>query len=286
MRLSETITIYLAVGAPFGVNYFLRERSEKEERRRALSLLRAASAALLWPLFAVASYMSRRALVKLPAEADERRGAVDEQTSERIEAAQQQLLVALERVRELAAPCVGRSEDLEQSVRSAREAIEKYAGLTLALASMKLTDAPALREMELCRIAGREGEDLLLAGRCIHRRNVSRLVASHARSRTELLHALAAVREINGDKLNAASSSLTNAARQLSLAVLKLYGQAINLLSLLEDESATRAVARLLDAECARLRKLEALVNESFISAVDGKQARHAYTDWPTLAER
>jgi hypothetical protein len=190
-------------------------------------------------------------------------------------------------VRESAEQYAGPGEELEQSIRSAREGTEKYVGLTLALAEMKLDDAPAGREMELCRIAGREGEDLLLAGRCIHRRNVSRLVASHARARTELLHTLAAVREINGDRLNTASP-LTMAAQHLSVAVLKFYGQAINLLSLLEDETAARATARLLDAECARLRKLEALVNASSVSpaGTDSKQARHTYTDWPKLAER
>jgi hypothetical protein len=288
MRLSETITIYLAIGAPFGVNYFLRERGEKERRRRSRSLIRAASAALLWPLFAVASYVSREASVGARMVADEKSGGgVDEQTSERIRTAQAQLLGALERVRELAQPCAGEGEDLEQNIRAAREGIEKYAGLTLALAAMKLDDAPAQREMELCRIAGREGEDLRLAGRCIHRRNVSRLVAHHARSRSELLHALAGVREFKGDRRSAASPLIT-AARQLSVAVLRFYGQAINLLSLLEDESAARSVARLLDAECARLRQLEALAGASSgaTPGMDGKHARHTCTDWPTLAER
>jgi hypothetical protein len=71
------------------------------------------------------------------------------------------------------------------------------------------------------------------------------------------------------------------------VAVLRFYGQAINLLSLLEDETAAMRTARLLDAECARLRKLEAVsLNADETIRVDGKHALHNYTDWPTLAER
>lgn len=286
MHLSETITIYLAIAAPFGVNYFLREHKGKEQRR-SRSLLRAASAGLLWPFVAVAAYLSSRSSTITPQPvADEEGNVIDAQTGEKISTAQRQLLAALEKVRALAQACAGQGEELEQSVRAVREGIEKYVGLTLALAGMKLDDAPARREMELCRIAGRAGEDLLLAGRCIHRRNLARLVAHHARSRTELLHACASVREIKGAARGGAHSD-TPLARDLSMAVLKFYGQAINLLSLLEDEGATRALARLLDAECARLRQLEAQDSSSGTALrMDGKQARHTYTDWPTLAGR
>jgi hypothetical protein len=59
------------------------------------------------------------------------------------------------------------------------------------------------------------------------------------------------------DDASCAQSS-RDAARHASVAILRFYGQAINLLSLLEDEGAATKVARLLDAECARLRRLEA----------------------------
>lgn len=285
MYLSETITIYLAIGAPFGVNYFLRERNGKEQRR-ARSLFKAASAGLLWPFVAVADYLARRSSIAPSPVVDERESLIDAHTQERISAAQGQLLSALEKVRELVAACGAQGEELEQSARTVREGIEKYVGLTLALAEMKVDDAPASREMELCRIAGREGADLLLAGRCIHRRNLARLVLHHARSRTELLHAFASVREIKSAP-PAATLSTAATARPLSMAVLKFYGQAINLLSLLEDESATRSVARLLDAECARLRQLETLASSSEATIkAEGNHARHTYADWPTLAER
>ncbi|HEX8491721.1 MAG TPA: hypothetical protein VF658_02670 [Pyrinomonadaceae bacterium] len=257
MRLSETITIYLAVGAPFGVNYFQREYSGQNQSR-ARSLLKATGVGLLWPLMAIAAFLSRRSDAAPLSSAAESESAIDERTSQKIAAAQQQLLTALDRVRELAQQkTVNGSEELERSTRALREGVEKYVGLTLALAEMSLDDSPASSEMELCRIAGREGDDLLLAGRCIHRRNVARLIAHQSRSRVELLHALAAVREIGGAKSARLLPDAT-LARQMSLAVLKFYVQAINLLTLLEDESAATSAARLLDAECARLRSLEA----------------------------
>lgn len=278
LQLSETITIYLAIGAPFGVNFFLREPKRKSRTR---SLFKATVAGLLWPFVAVASLPSRR---QARAQADERASALDERTSASLETAQRQLLGALERVRELAGVNFTRSEDLEQKIRAVREGVEKYVGLTLALAEMKLDEQPAPREMELCRLAGSSGEDLLLAGRCIHRRNVTRLIAHHARSRNELLHALASVREIDDERWPVSSAEMA-AARHLSVAVLKFYGQAINLLSVLEDESAAMRAARLLDAECARLRRLEAAsVKRDETVGVESKHALHNYTDWPTPA--
>jgi hypothetical protein len=137
-----------------------------------------------------------------------------------------------------------------------RGTVERYVGLTLAAAESDPHAPPGEREMELCRIAGRKGDDLSLAGRCIHRRNAARLIAHQARARTELLHTLAEIRELAG---SAASSMNAKSARHLSVATVRFYSHAFNLLSLLEDEMAARGIARLMDAECWRLRRLEAL---------------------------
>jgi hypothetical protein len=286
MQLSETITIYLAIGAPFGVNFFLREQAGKG---RARSVFKATGACLLWPLVALASFLARERTahgVGPRATTDAAESTIDERTSFKIAAAERQLFAALERVRELGQATADKSEDLEQNVRAAREGIEKYVGLTLALAEARPDAQPAEREMELCRIAGRTGDDLLLAGRCIHRRNVMRLVTHQARSRTELLHNLAAVREIGNERLHASAQDAT-AARHLSVAVLRFYGQAINLLSLLEDETAAMQASRLLDAECARLRRLEALrVGVDKTAVVNGKHALHNYGDSATLVRQ
>ncbi len=139
---------------------------------------------------------------------------------------------------------------------AAREAVERYVGLTLAARGLDADAdaAPTAREMELCRIAGRTGDDLSNAGRCVHRRNVSRLHAHRERARAELFHALAATRETATSR-HAASAPPARA--RVAEALIRTFARAIELLSLLEDRAAVLRVARLLDAECAHLRRLE-----------------------------
>lgn len=246
----EAITIYLAAGAPFGVSYYLRR---EHGAGRASALLRSSWAMLLWPITAAAVFLARKSK---GAEATDRdRAAL--RVEEKIEQATRQLLAMLSRVEEQARALPGREGRRSERVAFVvRESVEKYVGLTLGSRDASADAPPSESEMELSRVAGRTGDDLLLAGRCIHRRNVARLLAHRERARTDLLHALAELRELSGD--SSALESNIMAARHASVAILRFYGHAINLLSLLEDEDAARKVARLLDAECARLRRLEA----------------------------
>lgn len=254
MRLSEVIIIYLAAGAPYGAHHFLKYGRTP---RRALTLLKAAGAMLSWPLALCLKLTARRAAgAALAEEAQE-----DEATAralEKVSRAKERLLVALYRIQELAREdaeaCAGLR--LERETRAIVESIEKYVGLTLAVSAIDLDGPLDERELELCRLAGRTGEDLLLAGRCIRRRNAAQLLSHQARSRNELLHALAEVREFRVEAHGAPRAERLKAL-YLSAAVLKFYGHAINLLSLLEDEGAAKSLARLLNAECARLRRLE-----------------------------
>jgi hypothetical protein len=257
MRLSEFMTLYLAAGAPFCAQHFLQHG---RGQHRALTILKATCAMLLWPLSLSLNLLTRRGRAgSLEVSIED---AAMRRTLERAAQAKEGLLNALYRIEELARevsstqPC-GR---VEQETRAVSESIEKYVGLTLAASAADFNGPPDEREMELCRIAGRRGDDLLLAGLCMHRRNAVQLVSHQARSRTELLHALANVREfgaLDASDASAASNARMLAARYLSVAVIKFYGHAINLLSLLEDESAAKGAARLLNAECARLRRLE-----------------------------
>jgi hypothetical protein len=84
-------------------------------------------------------------------------------------------------------------EETRRQFFAAREYAERYAGLALACDSAREEERPSEREMELCRIAGRGGGDLLLAGRCIHRRNVTRLLAHRERARAGFEAALVKV---------------------------------------------------------------------------------------------
>lgn len=257
MKLSEAITIYLAAGASFGVYNFLREQNPTS---RFHAWLKATRALILWPL-AAAKFLRPR---QRPDEGNPVKTINEQATAlfiERIGQAKRKLLASLYRLVELAnASSGGEREKMEQSSRTVREIVEKYVELTMAAAEANPDAPPTEREMELFRVAGHKGDDLLLAGRCIHRRNAARLVAHQARARTELLHALAEIREVCGEATTL-TNALTNviATRHLSVETLRFYACAFDLLSLLEDESAAMSVARLLDAECVRLRRLESL---------------------------
>ena len=221
MRLSELITIYLAAGAPFGFQHFLCRRSAG----RARSLSRAVRAALLWPLAAVKILFSHLA--------SDGASEAAAQLHEEVGRAQGKLLSSLYALAELA-----QDAGVERAVRAAKESVEKYVGLTLAAAETDLDGAPTGRELELYRVAGRKGSDLLLAGRCARRRSAARLSRHQARSRVELLHALASVRESLGPA----------AARHACETIASLYACSLDLLSLLGDEAAADGVSRLLDA--------------------------------------
>ncbi len=54
MKWTEALTIYLAVGAPFGVIQFLNSRSEKT----AILLVKAVGMTALWPAFAYRSTLA------------------------------------------------------------------------------------------------------------------------------------------------------------------------------------------------------------------------------------
>jgi hypothetical protein len=255
MRLSEAITIYLAAGAPFGVTSFLHERPD---RRRALALLEAAGAMLLWPLAASAILFARQRHKDDTAHANGKPFGVP--IGERVEQAQRDLLASVYKVYEMAQDSFGKDrEKMERAACKIREIVEKYAGLARVRVEINSDAMPDRREMELCRVAGRKGDDLLLAGLCIRRRNVARINAHVDRARTELVHALAELRE-QVDVTRLSSHTSTQPLRLLSEAILESYGRAIEMFSLLDDQRAAMSIARLLDVECARLRRLEAAI--------------------------
>ena len=254
MLLSELAVMYLAAAAPFGVARFLKDRHERRLSPRRLAT--AAAHALAWP-FAARLMLARRARLMLArgARSEDARGRDDSHSAHarRAEVVKRSAVNSLREAEDLLTGARGGAlvEAERHAFFAAREAVERYAGLSLACAESDEREAPSAREMELCRIAGRAGDDLLLAGLCAHRRGVTRLLAHRLRARSELLHALAAAREIS-------RNIHTDAARLYSAALLRALGRAIELMSLFDDREAVVAAARLLDAECARLRRLEA----------------------------
>lgn len=254
MRLSEVIIIYLAVAAPFGVAYFQRQAMNAASFRQGM-VTTALGAALAWPLVAILFLILRtdfKGGVKATDEA-----CADAQYDARIRRARSTTFDTLLRVEESFYSARGKNDgETRHAFFTARESVERFAGLTLAAAGAELNASPTPRELEISRLSGGTGEDLLLAGRCLHRRNVVRMRLQRERARMEMLHALAEVRE-RASVLPLASPVQIEAARGLSEKILEAYSNAIDLLTLLDDSRAALCVGRLLDAECARLRKLE-----------------------------
>jgi hypothetical protein len=258
MLFSELIIIYLALAAPFGVANFLRQPAGAT---RTSALLQAMCAALLWPL----ALLSRPLVHKNP-DRIEREAAEPEVSPSRelrIDAARRALLASLYRTGDLSEEVSGaNTEAAGGAVRETLASVERYVGLTLAVADADEASSPhAPRETELCRISGRTGDDLHIAGLCHGRRHIARLRAHQADARLELLHALAELREVF-ETTHAATATNAHAAvamRPLFAALLETYTRAIELLSLFEDERAAARVARLLDAVRARVRRIESL---------------------------
>ncbi|HYH86124.1 MAG TPA: hypothetical protein VEX60_11770 [Pyrinomonadaceae bacterium] len=260
MLLSELAIIYLATAAPFGVSRFLNQNAQGS--RSLQTFAKSVAAALAWPLTTL-KFLFKNAKPRAgTSKTTDEGGAPDEQ---RIEGVKRATVNAVLAVEDLLVSACGLKGDAERhALFAARASVERYAGLALACAGLSVDAAPSERELELCRIAGRAGDDLLVAGRCVHRRNVTRLLAHRERARAELVHALADAGEL-AHKLCSASRPFHSteqtggeAARQISEALLRAFSRAIELLSLFDDRAAVVGVARLLDAEGARLRRLEA----------------------------
>ncbi len=255
MLLSEIIIIYLAAAAPFGVATFLHRPTDV---LRSRSLLHATGAALLWPLILLAHPLVQKKSTLRELKVPEQNASLSREL--RIDNTRLALLSILYQTEDLARDISSfNAKAMRVTVGEVIASVECYVGLSLAAAGASEEASP--REMELCRIAGRKDDELLIAGRCHQRRHLARLKSHQTQSRLKLLHSLAELLEVC-ERFQAA---ITNqpAARQLFATLLEVYARAIALLSLFEDEHAVRRVARLLDAASARLKRCQTLQTQA-----------------------
>jgi hypothetical protein len=259
MIVTELFIIYLAAAAPFGVARFLSEHSGGA--RVGAALFRAAGAALAWPFTSLPRLLRRLASLRSK-ETNAAEGLAPDER--RVEEVQRAAAGALRVVEDLLADAGALDEESERhKLYAARECVERYAGLAVACATARADARPTRREMELCRIAGRGGDDLLVAGRCVHRRNVTRLVAHRERAGSELVQALAAVRQVTHKTFQPAHASYSAEqlrkadAERIPEALSRALSRCVELLSLFDERAALVSVARMLDAECGRARRAE-----------------------------
>jgi hypothetical protein len=259
MLLSELIIIYLAAAAPFGVAKFLRQPTSVSRSR---ALLRATGAALLWPLMLLSRRFVQKKFGRVEHEAATPEVSLSREL--RIDDARRALLSSLYRTGDLAEEVSGlNTEATRGTVRETIASVERYVGLALAVAvaDEEASSLRAPRETELCRLSGRTGDDLHIAGLCHRRRNVARLRAHQSDSRLELLHAFAELREVfeSTHAAHAMDAPAAVPARRLFAALLETYTRAFELLSLFEDERAAAKIARLLDGVRPRVLRIESL---------------------------
>jgi hypothetical protein len=293
MLLSELAIIYLAAAAPFGVARFLKVHAENLSAPRKVA--KAVAAALAWPLAAPRMLLERSRAARDGDASDEAR----EQVERRVELVKRSAVNSLREVEDLlldSRGVGGLREDARHALFAARECVERYAGLSLACASASEGGAPSERELELCRIAGRAGDDLLVAGLCVHRRSVTRLVAHRERARSELIHALAGACEVTHNFHPGAGGIYSNgragcgdAGGRISESLLRALARAIELMSLFDDRAAVVSTARLLDAECARAGRVGRDEREAAAEAKEGVEpctTRAAHTAFATQHPR
>jgi hypothetical protein len=273
MRSIELITIYLAAGASFGVSHYLRARSRRSHVR---AFLEGVTTALLWPMAAAAILLKRLRHM------DETE-AVEEPNAQ-VEAAVHAFVISVNKMLEASRRM--KMTEMEQTLFALREGVQQYVGL----AGMKADRAPAHYEMELARISGRRGDDLLLAGHCTQRRNTARIKARFERERSRLLRKLAELRvEEESSPPACLEDSLRAPAGRMSEARLEIYTRAAALFALLEDERAAEMAAHLLEREPSHLSRLQEINGEAASSSPcpfgEERWTEHApqliYTDRP-----
>jgi hypothetical protein len=186
----------------------------------------------------------------------------------RVEEASRAFVVSVNKMLEAArASHTLKREAMERTLYALREDAQQYVGLAEIEADADEGASPEAFEMELARISGRRGDDLLVAGRCVHRRNVSRIKAHYESERSRLLEKLAELRAEEENRLPAYSDDVCRAERlEMAGARLEIYLRAIELFSLVEDERAARSAALLMDAECSTLRRLRETNLEAVIA--------------------
>lgn len=243
MSFNEIITIYLAIGAPFGVHYVFQHKIFNWKL-----FFKAIIISFLWPLIVVRYFAHLRML-----RADSN---INSDKNEMLEHFKRNLFAALNEIR-THIQGIKEKENIERLVCVIRENIEKYSGLSIVSISLYESDEAFEHEFEIYRITGCKGDELKTAVCCLHRRNVRRIKEHRKRARNNLMHALIEIEE-SLHKDNGFLLMNSEQPRQINESLHRLYSNAIEILLLIEDKNAVATVTRLLDKTSARLQVFEA----------------------------
>jgi hypothetical protein len=229
MRFIDMVIIYIALGAPAAT---LRCFESERQKFRAKVLLGFAIDLLRWPVI-LASAMQRRRGGSLQLAADK----AEARWQEPILLERGSVLAVLNRLFELERS-IGLEWDEQLSMQTC-EAVEAYVELSIAAVEASEDQKAEAPTLEICRIAGRRGEDLKIAGKCIHRRNSARLVAHQLSVRNDLISEI----EILSGMI-CESCRLRHDAFEIKDTFVTFLGHIIKLMKATGDETGAAAISR------------------------------------------
>lgn len=211
MTFTEFLIVYLSIGAPFGVYYFL---SHRPVSFGLTFLIKTVCVVFGWCFFAV--YLIFRGFQNNY----DARSELDSIGENEVEKTTRKLLAAYSEI-----------SPTERSVSffQFREIVERYAGLTVELNDSAESNG---FNNELFIIAGRENQDLQLANRCLRRKNMQRLKAHQIQARGDFLRIFE-----NFNETAMANSLESLFAKAEQLAFLLTDNATVNLLNRIKSET-------------------------------------------------
>jgi hypothetical protein len=266
MRFVEIATIYLAVGASVGAASFPRVSARCRSRMQAC--FAAAMAIIFFPITLALLFVSRprnlndRIAQNELLETGDREMRDASLSDAEIEDAKRALVSALRRLEDFTASDAPKDEQLRHAISRACYEIERYAELSRAVREAISDAAPKGREIELCRISGRTGEDLALAARCIQRRIRARLLAHLENSRDEFFDAIAKMNEVLIALFAAADHP--QVVRDFTVSILQICDRAIDLAQLFDDAKTAARFTELRQAARAKTDERHAHTHNAF----------------------
>lgn len=181
MNLTDFLIIYLACGAPFGVYYFLQNRTKFVSSKLWLNTFFNFA---FWIPIAFRLLRENKFLNKSAAAKFDTEQGLDATQEKKLNLIQKQLEQILQK------------SSLKISIYEFRETIDRYIGLTFANKSHSRKGS--LADKEFFRIS--ENENVELAAICLYRRNQKRLSFHHIGARQDFLHFINHLSEFSSDK--------------------------------------------------------------------------------------
>jgi hypothetical protein len=177
MNLIDLLIIYLACGAPFGVYYFLNNRTLTDTR---LLEFKTSLVFLFWMPFALI-LLTRNVKFRLP--------VLDFGETHLVDSPQEKDIAPVQKEMEK----ILLASNLEISIYEFRETVGRYAGLTLAaqIDAAKISE----HEREVFRVSEKNNTEL--GSICLNRRNRKRLFFHQNEARRDFLYLIGQLFEFN-----------------------------------------------------------------------------------------